>query len=43
MVEEAVRLADAPIVTNQIKHYPGVDQSADFETCAETRHLDHLL
>jgi 2,5-diketo-D-gluconate reductase B len=33
MVEEAVRLADAPIVTNQIKHYPGVDASADFETC----------
>jgi 2,5-diketo-D-gluconate reductase B len=32
-VEEAVALADAPIVTNQIEHHPWLDQSALFEAC----------
>ncbi len=32
-VEEAVALADAPIVTNQIEHHPWREQGALFEAC----------
>ncbi len=34
-VEEAVALADEPIVTNQIEHHPWRDQSALFEACSK--------
>lgn len=34
-VEEAVRRADVPLVTNQIEHYPGLDRSATFAVCAK--------
>jgi diketogulonate reductase-like aldo/keto reductase len=33
-VEEAVRSSDHPLVTNQIEHYPGLDQRATFDACA---------
>lgn len=33
-IEETIRAADAPIVTNQIKHHPGLDQAATFAACA---------
>ena len=34
-VEEAVAVADEPIVTNQIEHHPWRDQSALFKACAK--------
>jgi 2,5-diketo-D-gluconate reductase B len=34
-VEQAVKFADAPIVTNQIEHHPWIDQSAVFKACAK--------
>jgi 2,5-diketo-D-gluconate reductase B len=35
LVEQAVRFADEPIVTNQIEHHPWRDQSATFKACAK--------
>jgi diketogulonate reductase-like aldo/keto reductase len=32
-VEEAVKIADEPIVTNQIQYHPWIDQSATFAAC----------
>jgi len=34
-LEQAVRLADQPIVTDQVEHHPWLDQSALQETCAK--------
>lgn len=33
-IDEAVRVADEPIVTNQIEHHPWLDQQPTFEACA---------
>jgi len=33
-VEEAARIADEPLVTNQVEHHPYLDQSALLEVCA---------
>ena len=34
-VDQAVKFADAPIVTNQIEHHPWIDQGATFKACAK--------
>ncbi len=34
-VEESVRVADEPLVTNQIEHHPWIDQGAIFKACAK--------
>jgi 2,5-diketo-D-gluconate reductase B len=34
-VEEAVRAADVPIVTNQVEHHPHLDQRGIFAACAK--------
>ncbi len=34
-IEEAIKIADEPIVTNQVEHHPWLDQSALFKVCGK--------